>query len=85
MDDELKEALEASLDIETDDHVFYEVCDELLKLKHGDKARYWLAMLEDPDPDDLIFEYNRIIRTEAYKQGYVNGWLAAKRGSDPTI
>ena len=75
MDDELKKELEAKVDEELDNEGFWEMCDALLELQHGEQAKRWLIMLEDPDPDDLIFEYMRIVRRSAYVQGYAHGMM----------
>lgn len=58
------------LDSEFDNENFWKECDERLIALHGEKAHRWLTMLEDPDPDDLIFVYMRIVKTHAFEIGY---------------
>lgn len=83
MDDPIKNA-ETAFDKELDNDRFWNACDYQLIMAHGNEAKYWLGMLEDPDPEDLIFEYQRIVRRTAYVEGYVKGVLdqASERTKD---
>jgi len=49
---------------------FWEALDEQFVKQYGDRAKKWLVMLEDIDPEDMIFEYVETAREIAYQKGY---------------
>jgi hypothetical protein len=52
---------------------FFEALDKEFIKQYGDNGKKWLTMLEDIDPEDMIWEYIEVARSLAFDYGYNKG------------